>query len=219
MRSAGYRWNQRWPPCALGRAVPRDGQGLVAPAGKRDEVLLQRREPERVGDLVVVQLAVRAVRAHDELPVPLREGRRDARVRERRVVEVAQHGASRWPRPSRGHGATGATPSSAPRGTACRPARRRKWRVPPSPRPGRRRSCLARSWPCRAARGKTPAAIPQTAATVAMTRGVPVSRITRSILNRRRPRRDRNRARRSPGSISRLTPGRPWVQTQNWRDA
>ena len=92
MRSAGYRWNHRWPPLLLRARVPGDGQALVAAAGKRHQVLLQRHEAERVGDLVVVKLAVRAVGPHEELAVPLRERRRDARVRERGAVEVAQHG-------------------------------------------------------------------------------------------------------------------------------
>ena len=52
---------------ALRAAVPDNRQRLVTPAGEtRDQILLQRMDPEGVGDLVVGQLAVQAVGAHHE---------------------------------------------------------------------------------------------------------------------------------------------------------
>ena len=66
-------------------------EALQAPAGELDEVLLERPVAERVLDLVVVQRAVGAVGAHEELAVALRERGRDARVGERRAGEIAEH--------------------------------------------------------------------------------------------------------------------------------
>jgi hypothetical protein len=83
------------PPLAAffpGPGVPADAQCLVAPARELDQVLLKRRDAEGVADGIVMQLAVRAVRAHEEPAVPLEEGGGHAAMREGRVVEVAQDG-------------------------------------------------------------------------------------------------------------------------------
>ena len=76
---------------ALALAVPRDLQRLQAPAGQRDQVLLQRRDAEGVAHLEVGQLAVGPVGAHDELVAALEEAGGDALMLERGVVEVAAH--------------------------------------------------------------------------------------------------------------------------------
>ena len=73
-------------------AVPRDAEGLIAPAGKLDQVLLQRLDPEGVGDPVVAQGAVWTVRPHEVLPVAREEGRGHAVLGEARVAEVPQNG-------------------------------------------------------------------------------------------------------------------------------
>ena len=59
-----------------------------AAAGQLDQVLLQRRDAERVLDVIVVQRAVGTIGAHDELAVTAREGRGDAAVAEPRVAEI-----------------------------------------------------------------------------------------------------------------------------------
>ena len=70
--------------------VPDDVQRLHAPLRKADQILLEGVDAERPGDLVVVERSVGAVRPHEVLPVLLREGRRDAVVRERSVREVPE---------------------------------------------------------------------------------------------------------------------------------
>ncbi len=73
--------------------VPGDGQRLLAAARKLDQVLLQRAHAERVGDLVVGELPVRAVGV-DEVPaVAAEEGRRDPGVGELGIGEIAEHGS------------------------------------------------------------------------------------------------------------------------------
>ncbi len=71
--------------------IPRNAQGLQAPAGQLDQVLLQRAHAERVFDLVIGELAVRPVRVDEEFAVAAREGRRRSGVGEFRIGEVAQH--------------------------------------------------------------------------------------------------------------------------------
>ena len=66
-------------------------QRLHAAAGELDQVLLQRAHAERVLDLVVGELAVRAVGVDEELAVAAEERRRRAGVGELRVGEIAQH--------------------------------------------------------------------------------------------------------------------------------
>jgi hypothetical protein len=50
-----------WP------AVPGNAERLQPPAGKPDQILLQRIDAESVGDRIVVQCAVRAIGADHEL--------------------------------------------------------------------------------------------------------------------------------------------------------
>jgi hypothetical protein len=71
--------------------VPGDAEGLHTAAREADQVLLQRVDAERVGDLVVPKRAVRTVRAHEEPPVAPEEPGGDPGVREGRVLEVGEH--------------------------------------------------------------------------------------------------------------------------------
>lgn len=73
-------------------AVPGDAQRLVAPPGKRDEVLLERCHAKAIGHFVLVEHAVRPIRAHEELAVAPKERRGDVAVGERRVLEIPEHG-------------------------------------------------------------------------------------------------------------------------------
>ena len=75
----------------LGPRIPGDGQRLKPPAGKLQQILLERRDAEHELDLVVGERAVGSVGAHDELAVPPRERRRHVAVAEMRVVEIAAH--------------------------------------------------------------------------------------------------------------------------------
>ena len=76
---------------ALLLRVPRDRRRLQASAGKFDQVLLQRRDAERVLDLELGGFAVAAFHRDVVLAVALGERRGRALVRELRVREVAQH--------------------------------------------------------------------------------------------------------------------------------
>ena len=76
-----------------GRASHAIVRRLQPAAGELDQVLLQRRDAERVLDLVVGELAVGPVGADEELAVAPGEGRRHAGVLEGAVGEVAEHGA------------------------------------------------------------------------------------------------------------------------------
>ena len=75
----------------LARAcVPRDAERLQSAPGHRDEVLLERIDPEGEPDFVVMHRALGPVRPHHELVLPSRERRGDATVREFRIVEIAK---------------------------------------------------------------------------------------------------------------------------------
>ena len=76
------------PPVPPG--VPGDGQVLQASAGKRREVLLQRLDPQNVGQLEVGRSSVRALGVHEEPVAPPEEPGGDAVVGEGVVVEVAE---------------------------------------------------------------------------------------------------------------------------------
>jgi hypothetical protein len=56
-------------PLPLRPRIPRDGERLLAAAGKFDQVLLQRMHTERVFDLVIVEPAVGSVGVDEELAV------------------------------------------------------------------------------------------------------------------------------------------------------
>jgi hypothetical protein len=73
--------------------VPGDAERLQAAAGERDQILLQRIDAECVGDLVVVQGGVRTVGAHHEAAARAEEGGNDAKVLQRCIREIAEHGA------------------------------------------------------------------------------------------------------------------------------
>src|SRR5262249_20344904 len=79
------------PARLLRPTIPSDAQRLVAPARKRDEILLERPYTKGVGHFVIVELPVWPVRAHEELAVAPEERRRDVAVGEGRVLEVPEH--------------------------------------------------------------------------------------------------------------------------------
>ena len=81
---------QRVPALLLD--VPGDGEGLQPPAGKGDEVLLEREPPEGVGHLELPGLAVGAFGVHEVLPVFSGEPCGLPLLREGGIVEVAQDG-------------------------------------------------------------------------------------------------------------------------------
>ena len=72
--------------------IPGDRQRLQTAARKFDQILLQRLDTERVLDVEVRELPVRAVGADDETLVATRERRLHACIRNPRVVELALHG-------------------------------------------------------------------------------------------------------------------------------
>src|SRR5215472_11301474 len=72
-------------------AIPGDAKRLQPPAWKRDEVLLQRIDPEGVGDRIVVERNVRAIRADHEPVAIAKERGRDPEMLERGVGEVAEY--------------------------------------------------------------------------------------------------------------------------------
>ena len=74
----------------LRAAIPRNPERLEAPAGHSNQVLLQRINTERIRDLVIMQRAVGAVRAHHELVARARERGDDAEVIELRIGEIAK---------------------------------------------------------------------------------------------------------------------------------
>jgi hypothetical protein len=73
-------------------AVPGDADCLQPSARKRDQVLLQRIDPEGVADLILVERAVGALRTHQELGTGAREGGGNAEMFEPGVGKIAQHG-------------------------------------------------------------------------------------------------------------------------------
>src|SRR5258708_29955413 len=74
-----------------GPRVPADGQGLVAAAGERDQVLLKGVHPEGVGDLVLVQRTIGSVGPHEEPVVLPVEGGGHAVVRESTAPKVTEY--------------------------------------------------------------------------------------------------------------------------------
>ncbi len=74
-----------------GPRVPHHVQRLQTPPRKRNQVLLERRDAEGVGDRILVELAVGPVGPREELALPLEERRRDAVVGEAGAVEVAEN--------------------------------------------------------------------------------------------------------------------------------
>ena len=72
-------------------AVSGDVEGLVFAVRERDKVLLKRSHTEGMGDLIVVQLAVRPVGADHERFAFFIEGRRDTVVDELGISKISQH--------------------------------------------------------------------------------------------------------------------------------
>ena len=67
------------------------GSGIAGVAGPCPTFNWGAVEEARTYELVVLQLPVGAIRAHQELPVAPEEGRRDPESDERRIVEVSKH--------------------------------------------------------------------------------------------------------------------------------
>ena len=72
--------------------VPGDGETLQGASGKRRQILLERLDTERVGQLEVGEPAVGTLRVDEEPAVAPEEAGSDAEMGEGRVVEVAQDG-------------------------------------------------------------------------------------------------------------------------------
>ena len=68
-RFVGIEVEPALPALVLRPAVPGDRQRLQAPVGEGDQILLQRRDAERVFDLEFGELAVRPVGLDEELAV------------------------------------------------------------------------------------------------------------------------------------------------------
>src|SRR6202022_1921714 len=72
-------------------AVPGERQGLEAPVGKLDEILLQRIDPEGVFHFERGELAVGTISLDQKFSVPAEEARMHAVIIEARIAEIAQH--------------------------------------------------------------------------------------------------------------------------------
>src|SRR5712692_4064389 len=78
---------------ALLPGVPGHGETLQPTAGESDQILLERRDAERVRDLEIGERAVGARGVDEESSVPLEEARCHSEMGEPGVIEVAQHRA------------------------------------------------------------------------------------------------------------------------------
>jgi hypothetical protein len=81
------------PPLSslLGRpCVPGKTQGLEAPSGKGDQVLLERFEAEGVGNLVLLKFALRSVGSDQELFLAFEEDGGDSVVGKGGIVKITQ---------------------------------------------------------------------------------------------------------------------------------
>jgi hypothetical protein len=76
---------------ALPSGIPGDGEALKAATRELDEILLERRDAERIADLEVGRLAGGSLRVDEELAVSLEKPRRHAAVVHADVVEISAH--------------------------------------------------------------------------------------------------------------------------------
>src|SRR5271165_6218023 len=74
----------------LAPRIPGHNEGLYSTVGKWDQILLQRRDTERIGEVVILRLAVGAVGADVKLAVFLEEAGTVAIAGKVRVVEISQ---------------------------------------------------------------------------------------------------------------------------------
>jgi len=81
------------PASLLRSRIPRNRQSLKSTAGQLDEILLQRLDAERVADLEIRELSIRAVCADKELAIALEERARRATLRDVSIAEVAGNAA------------------------------------------------------------------------------------------------------------------------------
>ena len=77
---------------ALRLGVPCRSETLQPPAGESDQILLERRDAERVRDLEIGDGAFGALGVYEEPSVPPEEARCHSEMGEPGVLEVAQHG-------------------------------------------------------------------------------------------------------------------------------
>src|SRR5271168_646101 len=88
-------WMEMKPPLAAVRfrpCIPRDGESLKSSTRKLQKILLERGDAKGELRLIVLQRAIRTVRAEHELAVFAIERRRNVAISEMRVVEIAVHG-------------------------------------------------------------------------------------------------------------------------------
>ena len=79
------------PALLFRAAVPGDPERLQAPAGKRDQVLLQRINAESVGDLVIVQPAIGTLSTHHKFVTLAEEGGRNPEMLDLGASKIAEH--------------------------------------------------------------------------------------------------------------------------------
>ena len=91
-RHVGIEMKPSLPALRAGPRVPGQAERLEPAVGERDEVLLQGVDTERVRDLELARLAVRALGADEELAVPAEERGGDAPVRDAGLVEAPEDG-------------------------------------------------------------------------------------------------------------------------------
>ena len=76
-------------------AVPSDPERLIAAARKGDQILLQRKNAEGVGDFIIMLRAVRPLCPHHELFAIAGKNRCDAVIGQRCMAEIAEDRAWR----------------------------------------------------------------------------------------------------------------------------
>ena len=90
-RLAGIEVEPALAALVLRPAVPGDPERLKTPVGKLDQILLQRKDAERVFDLEFGELAVGTVCLDHELAVATEKARLDAEMLEGCIREIAEH--------------------------------------------------------------------------------------------------------------------------------
>ena len=87
---AGVKGKPALPTLLLRTAVPGDPERLIAAARKGDQILLERRDAEGVGDFVIVWRAVWPLCPHHELFAIAGKSRCNAVMGQRYAVEIAE---------------------------------------------------------------------------------------------------------------------------------
>ena len=89
--AAGMKIEPFLAALVFGPGIPGDPEGLQAPAGQFDQILLERIKPERELDLEIGALAVRAVGGNEIPAVATKKAGFHLAVAEMGVVEIAKH--------------------------------------------------------------------------------------------------------------------------------